>query len=184
MRALLSIVGIVTSCWMTIASASPIEDDAFSAFEVLCLLPSDPVAELPNTVKRIGFVAMSRDQIDKSFEPGTVDRAWVGKGDARPFIVFLTRSEGCGLSSPDASGDAMASLIRNQPSARELRSDVTKVPFETDYAMLYVHRSTGRESRYVVTLLRSPRGVRGVELIALSEAVLQRLGRSPTWPVD
>jgi hypothetical protein len=128
MRALLSIVGIVASCWITIASASPIEDDAFSAFEVLCLLPSDPVAELPNTVKRIGFVAMSRDQIDKSFEPGIVDRAWVGKGDARPFIVFLTRSEGCGLASPDASGDAMASLIRNQPSARELRSDVTKVP--------------------------------------------------------
>jgi len=32
--------------------------------------------------------------------------------------------------------------------------------------------------------LRSPRGVRGVELIAYSEAVLQRLGRSPAWPVD
>ncbi len=78
----------------------------------------------------------------------------------------------------------MASLIRNQPSARELRSDVMKIPFETDYAKLYVHRPTGRESRYVVTLLRSPRGVRGVELIAYSEAVLQRLGRSPAWPVD
>jgi hypothetical protein len=79
MRALLSIVGIVVSCWTTIASASPIEDDAFTAFEVLCLLASDPVTELPNTVQWIGFVAMSRDQIEKSFEPGTVDRAWVGK---------------------------------------------------------------------------------------------------------
>jgi hypothetical protein len=75
MRAFLSIVGIVVYSWTTIACASPIEDDAFSAFEVLRLLPSDPVAELPNTVTRIGFVALSRDQIDKSFEPGTVDRA-------------------------------------------------------------------------------------------------------------
>jgi hypothetical protein len=80
--------------------------------------------------------------------------------------------------------NAMASLIRNQPSARELRSDASRVPIETDYAMLYVHQPSGRESRYVVTFLRSPRGIRGVDLIAHSEAVLQRSGRSPIWPVD
>ena len=92
------------------------------AFEVL--FAPLRFAELPNTVTRIGFVALARDQIGKSFEPGTVDRAWTGKRDARPFIVFLTRSEGCGLSSPDASGDAMAapwagySTARSRPGKR------------------------------------------------------------------
>jgi hypothetical protein len=175
MRAWLALPALLAS---TFASAGPIEDDAFSAFEVLCL--RSPTAELPSTMQSIGFPPLDRNQIEKAFGPA-VERAWVGKRDSKAFLVFVTKTEGCGLAAPEAISGEMIAVLERQPGARLLRSDMRKVPFERDYAMFYVNHATQLEHRFLVSLVASP-GVPGVELTAFSEAALKKQGRSPEWP--